>query len=490
MKEKLLQLLQQGSAYAVANVLFKVAGFFLAFIYLDPQYLTVAANGEREILLITTQIAAALFGLGLSNGLLKFWAESEEEGARDALAFTTMLAVAVLAAAAAAVLWTAARPLAGLFLGDPARAPLMRLVAAYVALMMASEVPKEMIRIYERVWLYVLATAGEMVLLVGGFYYFLVAQGLGLRGVFYAHVLAAGLSTLVLTAGLLRTVRWRVEWRFAGRLARFGMPLALAGLAYLFLDAGDRYLLGWLASDATVGVYGWAARVGGVLNILIVRSFRAAFRITGVKELGGQTQEADLHRRVFRHFSIWGAWAVLGLSLAAYDLTLLIAESPAYLAAGTLVFPIALGFFFYGIYYLMVNILYAGGQTKTIAWGILAAALFNAACNAALIPALGAMGAALATALAYLVLVLLTLRVTRRATETAFPWGTLLRALLLAGALFALGLLSTDWPAPARLAWRAALVVLYLPLIPAVRLYSWAEVKEIARYLRERAAKS
>lgn len=488
MQEKLLQLLRQSSGYAAANMLFKVAGFLLAFIYLDPQYLSKASFGQWEILKVTAAIGSSFFGLGLSNGLIKFWAEPEYEDARDALAFTALLAVGALAAVAVVVLWSAARPLAQVLLGDPAQAPLVRLLAVYVALQMLIQVPQELIRIYERVGLFVLAIGGQMVLLVGGTYYFLVVEGLGLRGVLYAYVLSLGVSVAVLVGGVLRTVRWRVQWRFARRLARFGMPLVFAGLAYLFLDAGDRYLLGWLATDATVGVYGWAARLGGVLNLLIVRSFRAAFQVLGVKDLEGDTREADFHRRTFRHYSVWSSWAALGLSLAAYDLTRLVASDAAYLAAETLVFPIAVGFLFYGVYYLMVNILYAGGKTGTIAVNIFLAALFNAGLNALLIPALGAMGAAVATAVSYLVLVLLTVRVIGRTTESVFPWGTLARALALAGALYALGLLSTGWAAPVRIAYRAGLILLYVPLIPVVRLYSWSEVKEIVRYLRERWA--
>jgi O-antigen/teichoic acid export membrane protein len=471
-------------------MLFKVAGFLLAFIYLDPQYLSTAAFGEWGILKVTGALISALFGLGLSNGVLKLWAEPEHENARDALAFTALLAIGALAGAAVVVLLALAAPLARLLLGDAAQAPLVQLLAVYVAAQMVLQVPKELIRIHERVGLFVLMIFGRMVVLVGGVYYFLVVQGAGLQGMLYAQVLSLGLGAAVLTVGMLRVVRWQVQGAFVRRLARLGMPLMLAGVAYLFLDAGDRYLLKWLGSDAAVGVYEWAARLGAVLNLLVVRSLWTAFHVLGVKDLKGDTREADFHRRTFRHFSIWGPWAVLGLSLAAYDITRLVASSPAYLAAERLVFPIAVGFLFYGIYYLLVNILYAGGETGTIAVNVFVAALANAALNVLLIPVLGAMGAAVATALAYLVLVLLTVRVIGRTTESVFPWGTLARALLLAGVLYGLGLVSTDWSAPARIGYRAGLILLYLPLVPAVRLYTWAEVKEITGYLRERVAEA
>ena len=488
LKEKLLRLIRQTSGYALANLLLKVAGFLLAFIYLDPQYLSEAAFGQWEMLQVTAAITSAFFGLGLSNGLLKLWAEPENEDARDALAFTSLLAVGALAGAALALIFAATGPLASVLLGDAARAPLVRLLAGYVVFQMVLQVPKNLIRIYERVGLFVLMILGRMVVLVGGVYYFLVVAGAGLRGILYAYLLSLGLAATGLTVGVLRIVRWEVQKRFVRQLVRLGAPLMMAGLAYKFLDAGDRYLLGWLASDATVGVYGWAARLGAILNLLIVRSFRAAFDVLGVKDLEGDIQEADFHRRTFRHYAIWSSWAALGLSLAAYDLTRLVATSKAYLAAETLVFPIAVGFLFYGVYYMIVNILYAGGKTGTIAVNVFLAALFNAGLNVVLIPLLGAMGAALATAAAYLGLVLLTMRVIGRFTESTFPWGTLARALSAAGALYALGLLSTDWPTALRIAYRGGLVLLYLPLIPALRLYTWAEVKEITRYLRERFA--
>src|SRR5690606_8327744 len=218
-----------------------------------------------------------------------------------------------------------------------------------------------------------------------------------------------------------------------------------------------------------------------------VQSFQLAFTVIGLKALAaapGGGGAAPLHRSVFRHFAVWTAWAALGLALPTPDGTRLLTDEPGYAGVEPLVLLIALGFLMNGLYFIAVNVLYAGGRTRTVAWSVAAAAALNAGLNLALIPPFGLVGAALATFLAYGALALWTAHVAERDIRAHYPWHVLASALLIVGGLWALAQVSLGWGVAARLAWRAALLALYPALVVAAGLYRPAEVRHYLGALR------
>lgn len=469
------RLVRQGGLYAISNLALKLGGLILVPIYLNV--LDERTFGQFALLDATAKILVVVAGLGLSTGLLRFLTDPAYDEAHEELPFTAL--VTTVAAAAGAVLLVAllAPWLAGTLLDDPEGASAVRWMALYAGFKIVESIPLILIRIRERVLLYVLANGLEMLILVAAVFVFLVELDRGLIGIMQAFALSGGVGTLFLVGPMLFRVRRRFHRGLVLPLARFGAPLVLAGLAGLFMNVGDRYLLRALAGTVSVGVYDWSARLGGVLNMLFVNSFQLAFGVIGLKALRASGNGVAIYRRTFRHFVIWSGWLVLGLGLLAYDFTRLVSDKPSYLEAEVLVFPIALGFMAYGIYYILINVLFAEGRTGAIARMIAVAAVFNAALNVALIPLLGALGSALATGGAYFLLMALAARSARLEIEVDYEWDRLARVLLLITFLYLAGLLSRDWSTGARLVFRAALIGSYLPLLVVGGLYTRQELR-------------
>jgi O-antigen/teichoic acid export membrane protein len=274
-------------------------------------------------------------------------------------------------------------------------------------------------------------------------------------------------------------------------LLRFGLPLAIGALASVALNAGDRYVLkalapgGPVAAAEAVALYGLAAKFAGLVNMLFVQSFNLAFAVVGMRALAGP-DGPDVHRRTLRHYAAATGWGVLGVSLLTRDVTALISSEPAYLAADRFVLPIALGFLAYGIYFIAMNVLYAGGRSAAIAGGVAGAAAANIALNLALVPILGPMGAALSTLVTYAGLAAVTVQRAQRVAPAAYAWGSLLIVLALIGALWALAQPTTGWPIEARLPARLALLAAYPLLLVALRVYRADELRSLAYAAAER----
>ncbi|MEP0546866.1 MAG: polysaccharide biosynthesis C-terminal domain-containing protein [Rhodothermales bacterium] len=492
MASPLLRLARQSGVYALGNAAIKAGGLLLLWLYLDPALLAQAEYGRLILIETAASLAVVVAGLGLAHGLLKYATDPAFADDRDALGFTTLVVTAGLAAALWAVVALLAAPLAGVLLDDTARAPLVRLAGAYAALKVVATVPYMAMRVEERAGWYVAGLVVEFAVLVGGVYYFLAVERMGLDGVLIGYVLSAGATAVLLSVGLLARSRWQFRRGLVGPLFRFGVPLTFASLATVLLNTGDRFLLDGFVGAEAVAVYGLAQKFGGLVNMLFVQSFSMAFAVLGLKALGSLSGDGgevgNLHRRTFRHYAVLTGWGVLGVSLLAFDVTEVVSPNPAYLDADPLVLPIALGFMAYGVYIIMMNVLYATAQTKRIAGNVLGAALLNLALNAALIPLLGAMGAALATFAAYAALAAVTTWQARRAVAITFPWSALGAAVLVVAGLWALGQPSLGWTQPVRLAWRLGLLVLYPPLVLAAGVYSrdelriaWAAVRGYVR---------
>lgn len=479
MASLLTRLAGQSGIYALGNAAIKAGGLVLLLFYLDPALLAQAEYGRLILLETAASLLTVMAGLGLAQGLLKYATDPAYASERGALAFTTLAATVLLAAAMWAVVVLLASPLAGLLLDDASRVELVRWMGAYAALKIVGSVPYMALRVEERAGWFVAGLVVEFALLVGGVYYFLVVQGLGLEGVVRGYVLSAGATALVLSAGLLVRTPWRFQPRFVRHLLAFGAPLVFANLASVFLNTGDRFVLDAFQGAEEVAVYGLAQKFGGLVNMLFVQSFSMAFAVLGLKALGdpGSREASTLHRRTFRHFAVLAGWGALGVSVLALDATVLISPNPAYRDAEPLILPVALGFVGYGIYYIAMNVLYAARQTRRIAGYVMATAAVNLGLNLALVPFLGAMGAALATLLSYAGLAAATAWQARQLARIAFPWWALGSVVLIVAGLWALAQPSYPWDVPQRLAWRLGLVALYPALVLAAGVYTRAELR-------------
>lgn len=484
MKGVFSRLVQQSSLYAIGNVILKVAGLILLPLYLN--LLTEDAFGHFALLDVTGRVLILIGGLGLSTGLLRFMSDREYESDRPSLPFTSLTTILAAALVIVAVVWAFARPVSTLLLNTAEHELLVRLMAVYAAFKIVESIPLMLLRIRERVGLYVAATAAEVVVLIGAVLLLFVHLDRGLAGIFESYALSAGIGMIVLVGGMLVRVEWSFRWDLVRPLIRFGLPLVWAGLAALALNVGDRYLLKALTGAATVGIYDWAARLGGAMNMLLAQSFQLAFNVIGLKVMERTDVGATVYRRVFRHFAIWAGWAVLGLSLLAYDFTRIISTKSAYLSAETLVLPIALGFMLHAIYLIHVNVLLLRDKTRIIAVIVFGAALGNIVLNLALIPLLGAMGAALATLVSYALLLFAAARASERQIKVGYAWGKLIVAALLVVGLYGVGHLTLEWSNAARLAARIGLIAAYAPLAFALGLYTADELRLAFDWVRTR----
>ena len=442
MKTSLLfRLVKQSGFYALGNVAIKVSGLLLAPFLLDPTYLSLSEYGQLGVILILAQIAIQVGGLGLGTGLLRYVGKEELEKSNYAPVFTAFITSVFSSLLIYLLLTLTSEGISQMLLGDNTRAELIRYLGFYIGFKIIGAIPMMVIRIQERAGVYAATVIFEMIVLFGGIYYLLVVMQTGLWGIILAYSCASAVSVLIAAFVVLIGIRWRFDIKLVNALLRYGAPLVVVGLAGIILNAGDRFILQGLTTDEDVGMYEWAARMSGVLNLFVVQSFQLAFTVVGLKALSdGNT---GFHKRIFKHYVVWAGWAALGVAILSYELTLFLnglGASEHYLKSTQLVFPLVMGTLIYGIFIVVNNVLYSVQKTNLISRNVIYSALINVGLNFMLIPEFGALGAAISTLLSYSVLLLLTWSVANREKRIKYSWTLLVKVLVLVSFLYFWGL--------------------------------------------------
>ncbi|NNE45482.1 MAG: oligosaccharide flippase family protein [Rhodothermales bacterium] len=481
------RVVRQSGIYSIGNVAVKAAGLLLAPILLNPTYLSLSEYGYLALLLVTAQLCILTFGIGISTGLLRFHSDPAYEGSRSQLPFTALVASAVLAIAFASVVYLLWGDWLGRFLLDSESSrSLIGWILVYATLKVIGSVSFMHLRVTDRPGQYAVLIVGEMLVLFGAAYLFMVERGLGLRGAVLAYVVAGAFSATSSALMMLPRISLRLDPSVVRPLVRFGAPLVVASLSAWLLNVGDRYMLKWLSETATVGLYDFGSRVGGIVNLVFVQSFQLAFAVIGLRQF--DEGRFDMHRAALRHYAVWTGWFVLALSILADDAMLILVQSLGvdrfYLGIDQVVLPVAAGFWFYGMYHVAVNVLYGLNRTRMIARYVLGAAIFNLVLNLILIPRFGALGAALATTISFAALAFWTLRVSERLSSIDFDIRIIAAVAISVIVLWAASAQLDSASVVIRLSVRLLLIGMYFPLILLTRAFRMEDFARGLRFLR------
>lgn len=439
-RKNVFRLIKQSGVYALGNIAIKVSGLLLAPFLLDTTYLSLAEYGQLGVLLIFAQLSIQFGGMGLGTGLLKFVGRGELANSKNNSIFTAFATSIVSSLVFYLFLLLSSESISNFVFGSPVHSDIIKYIGIYIICKIISSIPLMVLRIQERAGVYTAAIILEMTVLLGAIYFLLVVQKQGIAGIVLGYAIASVVSMGLVTYAAVSRVKWNVDFSLIRSLLSFGAPLVFVGLANIILNAGDRFVLKAITSDEEVGMYEWAARMSGVLNLFVVQSFQLAFTVIGLKILG--TGDNAFHRRIFRHYIVLAGWAALGISLLAYELTLLlngVGASDHYLKSTQLVYPLSMGILLYGIFVIINNVLYATSKTNLMSRNVIMSAVFNIGLNIFLIPIWGAAGAAIATVLSYGVLLGLTWMSSKNEVSIPYAWNDLVKVLVIVACLYFLG---------------------------------------------------
>jgi O-antigen/teichoic acid export membrane protein len=219
-------------------------------------------------------------------------------------------------------------------------------------------------------------------------------------------------QTVALVIGLAivkPTLRGLVDWKIAWRAIRLGVPLALGGLSYFVLNAGDRIVIQRLLGRSEVGRYQFAYIIGSLVILLVTFTSSAWVpRFAAVRDEYERWSLSASARDALYRLLVPVVIAITLVTPAALRILAPASFRPDSLLIVVLLvlvsaFPVAASG-------ATGRLLMTMRRSKSIAIIAGVAAVANIGLNLVLIPVVGIAGSAAATLITYCVLAELQLR--------------------------------------------------------------------------------
>mgnify|MGYP002336041621 CR=1 FL=1 len=457
--QSLVKLGRSSLTYALGGLAYKGVALLSAPIL--ARLLTPAELGLLDLAAVIASVVGLAAAIGSEQAIAYLEPRVADLGR---LWGSALAAVAITTIAAVGTIVIASRPMADVVIGDGAEAPLMTVAGVYGAVVALTTLALNAVRLHgtPRVYAatsFVIVTAEMAAALAIAV---LVSSPVVLM--VFAWAMAA---TLVAVPVLLRfaprpTAPDPATMR---RLAVYGLPLVPAAIAWLVGDAAIRGAVARLAEPATLGEYGIASRLAGVLA-LAVSGFGVAWYPYIYRSPASSIVEKASHALPRVLFVLLAGAG--GMTLLAPEIILIAAGEP-YLGARAAVPAMALGAVASGVVVLVGAVVGASGSTRRVA----AAAVLGAAVQVVLAPvaveAGGLDGAAL-TSLLGATLAGAVLLVTERRLWLRPEGFAGLAVLALGAAVFALGTAVMGLPLATRVLAAALLAAAALGVLRQARL--------------------
>jgi O-antigen/teichoic acid export membrane protein len=262
-----------------AQYLVGVAVMGLANVFLLPIYTRCLSASDFGLYALVELLALALIsvsGLGFAVSYLRsFAAAGPSEGTR---LLGTMLCVNGLAAALTGTGLS-------LFLANPSSTSLLRgdarpfawLLLPLILLESLQGVLLTHLRAQRRAGSYSWAAAIRLLSIVALSVWLVVGRGEGMVGVFKARVLGDILACLLLWGMTADDLSLSASVESAWSMAKYGLPVMASALIMMILDGAGRFFLDHYGSLEQVGLYSVAVKISGIMRLLFVVPFGAAW---------------------------------------------------------------------------------------------------------------------------------------------------------------------------------------------------------------------
>lgn len=324
---------QQGAIYALGNVLSRLGGFILLPLYL--RVLSPSEYGILEMFYTTTAILAVFVSGGLAQAAMRFYFEYTDEADRRSVITTSLVAAAGLSAITALALWHFAGPASEMLVGKAEYASSFRLVLLTLVVQLTSEVGLNYLRVKNYPWRYVFASLGQLILQVVINVVTVAVLGLGVPGVLTGNLLGALAAGLFVVGFAVAECGWKWSAAKLVKMLQYTWPMVVAGIAAVFIDRADRFILQVTLGLDAVGIYALAEKLAMIFAVGFLQPFRLAYGSYRFSIID-HADRASLQRQVLRQYLLIASCIGLALVLSVPPVLRMISHDAYWGAIGLL----------------------------------------------------------------------------------------------------------------------------------------------------------
>ena len=383
----------------ITNILISLSGIVLLPIL--TKNLPIEEYGVYVQITVTIGLIPAVAMLGLPYTMVRYLAAAKSrEEIQDG--FYSIAGITVLSAGlVSAALFLFAEPIAtALFNG---RTAIIEFLAPIIFLECLNLLQLNYFRTFLQIRKYsfflFLKTSLQMILIV-----IFILGGQGLLGAVMGFLITSLILFLVMGFFIVHGIGITIPtFRNLREYLSFGLPTVPGNLSSWVVNSSDRYIIALFLGAAYVGYYSPGYTLGNILTMFIAPlSFILPAILSKLYEENDLQGVQTILQYSLKYFLILAIPSSIGLSVLSKPI-LSILSTPEIASNGYLITPFtAMSAIFYGIYTILVQILFLEKKTIITAKVWIGAALINFGLNLFAIPFLGIVGAAITTFCAFI----------------------------------------------------------------------------------------
>jgi len=316
---------------------------------------------------------------------------------------------------------------------------LIRLAIGILAFDTFIALPKVLLRLENKPYHFVAIELSHVIIVLGLNIWWIGILQLSIEYIFLSNLIASGVAFLLILPKIIRTMELRFSAHWWKGLFIFALPYLPSGIASIFNELIDRYMIKWLVDEKAVGLYSASYRLG-IFMLIIVMAFKFAWQPYYLKQ-ADKKDAPQLFARTGTYFMLATSFIFLLLTFFIdYLVQIPIGSrpiiSPVYWDSLSIVPVVLLAYIFLGAFLVQLPGIYI--KKKNIWIPVLngSAAIINIIMNYLLIPKFGYKSAAIATLSSYCFMVIFQYFVIIRFYPLTWEWKRLIRIVILTGVLF------------------------------------------------------
>ena len=472
-------LFKHSSIYGLGTIFSQAVGFFLLPLY--TRYLSPSDYGVAALIETTLALIGIVLGLGIGNGLMRFYHESENEKDKNRVVSTCYWTAFALSVISVLFLIGISKLIGEALFKSTEYVPHITVAVIASALGFIMEPGMIYMRIKKRSTRFVMISMTNTLVMIGLNIYFLAVLQIGLIGIFYSMLIARGAISVALTIAILREVRLGFSAVLMWEMIQYSFPMTFTHIFRVVAQESDKYFINYFFSPFQTGLYTISQKIGTVVHSLITVPFLASY-VPKQFEIMHEKNAGETYATVLNYYLLVIVSTGLALSVFANEILTLMATETYYSAAAFIPMVVLSWIVFGSKYHFEIGMLIQK-KTKYIAYVNAGSAGVNVALNYLLIPPLNIWGAVISLNAACLFSAALNCCLSQRLYKIHFDWKFIFKLGLISFLIF---LLST----PVRfdsiyfsILLKMGLLLVYIGLLVWQGVLEKGKIKVFGKYL-------
>ena len=290
----------------------------------------------------------------------------------------------------------------------------------------------------------------------------------GIGYIFLSNMISS-LVTLLMLYPEITSETWAFNGELLKRMLRYSFPLLILGIAGVMNQSIDKIIYPWLVTDhaqamADLGIYGANYKIA-IVMVMFIQAFRFAYEpfiFANNKEADG-SRKTEAYSEAMKFFIIFALFIFMGVMFYIDILKYFI--SPAYFSGLKVVPIIMIAELFFGIFFNLSVWYKLTDKTIWGTWFSLGGLAVTLLLNIILVPRMGYMGCAWAAFFCYATMMVASYYTGRKRFPIPYQIGRITSYVIIAAALYGLGLVTTT-PSPIiNYGVRAVLLAIYIAIV-------------------------